>query len=341
VSAAGVRRIISAVTLALLVPAAARAESIADFYQGRTITIVVGFSVGGGYDLYARLLAQHLGDHIPGHPAITVQNMPGAGSLKAVNYLYSVAAPDGSIIGTFARGMGIEPMLGRGADYDGRKLSWLGSITKDVSVCVASAGSPIKAWKDIFERDYVVGGEGGGSDQDMFALLIKNVFGARVKLVTGFPGTSETVLAMERGELDGLCGLSYSTIKSRYPDWRAQNKAVIVVQSALAKEKDLPDVPLLMDLAKTSEQVQILKLLLASQFMSRPFAGPPAMPEDRKDALRKAFAAAMIDPSFLAEAQKIDADVNPVDGAAIDALLGELYATPKDVVAKAAHAIKP
>jgi len=175
----------------------------------------------------------------------------------------------------------------------------------------------------------------------MFALLIKNVFGARVKLVTGFPGTSETVLAMERGELDGLCGLSYSTIKSRYPDWRAQNKAVIVVQSALAKEKDLPDVPLLMDLAKTAEQVQILKLLLASQFMSRPFAGPPGMPGDRKDALRKAFTATMSDPNFLAESQKIDADVNPVDGDAIDALLGELYATPKDIVVKAAHAIKP
>lgn len=338
--AIGVRRVLgAAVVLAVLTPFAARADSVADFYKGRTINVVIGYSVGGGYDLYARLLAQHLGDHIPGHPQIVPQNMPGAGSLKAANYLYSVAAPDGSIIGTFGRGMGVEPMMGHGADYDGRKFTWLGSITKDVSVCAASAASPIKAWKDIFEREYVVGGEGAGADPDIFALLIKNVFGAKIKLVTGFPGTADTVLAMERGELDGLCGISYSTIKSRHPDWRGQNKAVILVQAALAKEKDLPDVPLLLDFAKTPEQVQILKLILASQAMARPFVAPPGIPEERKAALRKAFADTMADPGFLAEAQKIDLDVNPVDGNAIDALLAELYATPKDVVAKAAQAI--
>jgi len=329
----------AAAALMLLAPLAARADAVADFYQGRRINVVIGYSVGGGYDLYARLLAQHLGDHVPGHPVVVPQNMPGAGSLKAANYLYSVAAPDGTTIGTFGRGMGIEPLMGHGADYDGRKFTWLGSITKDVSTCVASAASPIKAWKDIFDHEYVVGGEGAGSDPDVFALLIKNVFGARIKLVTGFPGTADTVLAMERGEIDGLCGLSYSTIKSRHPDWRGQGKAVILVQAALAKDKDLPDVPMLLDLAKTPEQVQILKLILASQAMARPFVAPPGIPADRKDALRKGFAETMTDSDFLADAKKIDADVNPVDGAAIDALLAELYATPPDVVAKAAQAI--
>jgi len=329
----------AAVAFALLGSLAARADDVASFYGGRSITVVIGYSVGGGYDLYARLLARHMGDHIPGHPQMVPQNLPGAGSAKAANYLYSVAKPDGLTIGTFGRGMGVEPMMSSAVDYDGRKFTWLGSITKDVSLCVASAASPIKSWADIFAHDYVVGGEGAGSDPDIFAHLIKNVFGAKIKLVTGFPGTADTVLAMERGEVDGLCGISYSTVKSRHADWRSQNKAVILVQAALAKEKDLPDVPMLLDFAKTPEQAQILKLVLASQEMARPFVAPPAIPEDRKTALRKAFVETMSDPDFLDEAKKLDLDVNPVDGAAIDTLLAELYATPKDVAAKAAKVV--
>lgn len=329
---------LSAVLLTALLAAPTRAETVADFYKGRTISLVIGYSVGGGYDLYARLLAQHLGAHIPGNPTIVPQNLPGAGSLKAANYLYAVAPKDGSVIGTFGRGMGMAPLLGE-AHYDGTRFTWLGSITSDVSLCISWKTSPIKSWHDMMTKPFTAGGEGSGSDPDVFALAIKNVFGARIKLVTGYPGTADIALAMERGEVDGLCGISYSTLTSKHAAWLTGKEIHILVQAALKKDKALPDVPLLIDDAKTAEQKQILKLILASQAMARPFAAPPGVPAERKAALRQAFDQTMRDPAFLADAQRLKLDVNPFSGQEIDALLAELYATPKAVIAKATQAI--
>jgi len=316
----------------------ARADGIADFYKGRDVSLIIGYSVGGGYDAYARLLARYVGKHIPGEPSIIPQQMIGAGSLRSANYLYSVAVKDGSVFGTFSRSMGIAPLMGQ-ADFDSRKFTWLGSVTDDDTTCVTWHTSPIKTWSDFLAKPAKFGGLGADADPDIWALLYKNVFGAKLQLVTGYPGTNDVTLAMERGEVDGLCGLSWSTIKTRHPDWLTGHSVNILVQAALKKEPEMASVPLASDLATNDEQRQILKLLLTSQAMARPFAAPPGIPEDRKKALIAAFDATMTDHDFLAEARKLDFDVHPVSAATIDALLAEIYATPKDVVAKAAKAI--
>ena len=325
--------------LALLVaPPQARPAGVEDFYKGKTVSLLIGYSVGGGYDAYGRLVARHLGKHIPGNPNVQPQNMTGAGSLKAANYLYSVAPKDGSVIGTFSRSQGIAPLLDK-AEFDSTKFTWLGSVTDEVSLCVTRHDSPVKSFNDLLAKPSTFGGEGAGSDPNVFALLYRNVFGAKIKLVQGYPGTNEIQLAIERGEVDGLCGLSWSTLKGRYPHWLGERKANILVQAGIKKQAELPSVPTATDLAKEPEQRQILNLILIGQAMARPFAAPPGIPADRKEALIAAFDRTMQDPDFLAEAARLNFEVNPVTAAKLDALLAEAYATPKDVVAKAAKAL--
>jgi tripartite-type tricarboxylate transporter receptor subunit TctC len=249
-----------------------------------------------------------------------------------------VAPKDGSVIGTFSRSMAISPLISD-AKFDGTKFTWLGSLTNDVSVCISWHTSPVKSWDDWMKTQFTAGGEGAGADPDLFAQLYKNVFGAKVKLVTGYPGTADVVLAMERREVDGLCGISWSTIKVRHYDWVKNKQINVLVQAALQKDPDLPDVPLATELATQPEQLQILKLLLASQAMARPFAAPADLPVDRKNALQAAFDKTAKDPDFLKEAETRKLDINPIPAAQIDALLKELYATPKDILAKASRAI--
>jgi tripartite-type tricarboxylate transporter receptor subunit TctC len=318
----------------------ATAQNVEEFYKGKTVNVVIGFSVGGGYDLYARHLARHMGKHIPGRPNVVPQNMPGAGSLKAANYVYTAAPKDGTYFGTFARTTGINPLLDSGAKFDSREFGWLGSVTDDVSTCVTWHTSPVKNWNDFITKPVTLGGQGPSSEPDIFARLYKNVFGAPIKLVPGYPGTNEITLAMERGEVDGVCGLSWSTIKTRHAQWLKEKKITIIVQAAFKKEPEMDaSIPLVMDLTKDKEKLQILKLILAAQEMARPFAAPPGIPADRKAALAKAFDDTMKDPEYLADAKKLDIDVNPVSGKNLDTLLAELYATPKDVVKKAGEAI--
>jgi tripartite-type tricarboxylate transporter receptor subunit TctC len=308
------------------------------FYRGKNVNLIIGYSVGGGYDLYARVLANHLGRHIPGNPTVVPQNMTGAGSAKAALYLYSVAPKDGTVIGTFGRAMATLPLIGD-AKFDSTKFTWLGSVTNDVSTCISWHTSAIKTWDDMMKHQFTAGGEGAGAEPDMFAQLYKNVFGAKIKLVTGYPGTADTVLAMERKEVDGLCGLSWSTIKARHAEWLVKKQINILVQAAVKKEPELAHVPMASDLATTQEQQQILKLMIASQAMARPFVAPPDIPADRKAALQAAFDKTMQDPAFLKEAEAKKLDVNPIPGAQIDAMVNELYATPRDVLAKAAKAL--
>jgi hypothetical protein len=316
----------------------AKADGVADFYKGRSISLIVGYSVGGGYDAYARLLARYIGKHIPGEPSIVPQQMAGAGSLRAANYIFSVAPKDGSVFGTFSRSMGIAPLLGQ-AEFDSRKFSWLGSMTDDDTTCVTWNSSPIKTWNDFLSKPSKLGGLGADADPDIWALLYKNLFGAKVQLVSGYPGTNDVALAMERGEVDGLCGLSWSTIKTRHAEWLTGHAANIIVQAALKKEPEIAAVPLATDLVSNPEQLQIIRLLLASQAMARPFAAPPDIPAERKSALIAAFDATMRDADFLAEAQKLNFEIHPVNAPTIDGLLAEVYATPKDVIARAAKAI--
>jgi tripartite-type tricarboxylate transporter receptor subunit TctC len=332
------RKISGALAALFALASLAGAAGVEDFYKGRNVALVIGYSVGGGYDAYARLLARYIGKHIPGDPSIIPQQMTGAGSLRAANYIYSVAPKDGSAFGTFSRSMGISPLIDK-AEFDSRKFTWLGSVTDDNTICLTWNTSPIKTWDDFLKRPSKFGGEGAGADPDIWTLLYKNVFGARVQLVSGYPGTNDTVLAMERGEVDGLCGISWSTIKSRHAEWLTGHSVNIIVQAALKKEPEIASVPLASDLVTRPEQLQILKLLLTAQAMARPFAAPPDIPADRKAALIAAFDATVQDTGFLAEAQKLDFDVRPVSAATIDTLLAEVYATPKDVLDKAARAI--
>jgi tripartite-type tricarboxylate transporter receptor subunit TctC len=314
------------------------AQSAADFYRGRSITVVIGFSVGGGYDLYARLLARHLGKHIPGRPSIVPQNREGAGSERAILYLYNAAPKDGTVIGTFSRSMAVAPLLAN-APFDATKLSWLGSISSDVSVCMLWHTSPISTFDDMLTKPFTVGGLAKDADPDIFAMVLRNMFGAKLKLVSGYPGTNDGTLAMERGEVDGMCGISWSTAKARHADWMKAAKVHLPVQFGLRKEPDIPNVPAVTDLAKSEEQTRMLRLILAGQGMARPYAAPPGIPDDRRRALIAAFDATMKDPEFLSDAEKLQADVSPVSAGEIERLLADVYATPKDIILKAAKAI--
>lgn len=317
---------------------AAAADPVEDFYRSKNINLYIGYSAGGGYDLYARLLARHIGKQIPGKPSIVPQNMPGAGSLKVTTWLASVAPRDGTAIATFARGMPLYPLLFN-PDFDATRLGYIGSITTDASVCITWQGSPIRDWNDLMTKPSTFGGEGKGSDPDMFATLLKVAFNANVKLVSGYPGTADMTLAMERGEIDGLCGISYSTLKSAHADWLREKKINIVVQAAMEKDPALPDTPLLLDLATSARQRQIVSLAVAPQALARPFAVPPGAPAERLEALRLAFDKTMRDPDFLADAAKSNLDVHPLGGLGIGEMIRKLYQTPKDIVDETARAI--
>lgn len=318
----------------------AHAQPVPDFYRGRTVTLMVGYSTGGGYDTYARIVARHMGRHIPGNPTIVVQNAPGAGSMRAANTIFNVAPKDGSAFGMFGRGIALEPLIGTSpAQFEATKFTWLGSGADEAAVVVIRSEAGIKTWNDMVSKPFTVGGEGTGSDPDVYALMLKNVFGAKLKLVSGYPGTTEMALAIERGEVDGRASWSWSSLKSLKPDWLTQNKVVTPIQLNLAKSPDLPKTPLIGDYATSERQRQIMKLVLSRQTMGRPFVAPPGIPADRAAALRAAFDETMRDPEFLAEAKARGQEVNPVSGAAIDQLLAELYATPKDVTEETKRAI--
>jgi len=266
--------------------------------------------------------------------------MPGAGSLRAAMYLYSVAPKDGTSIGIFSRGMPLSPLFELpGAHFDATKFTWLGSVTKDTVTCISWKTSPVKSWDDLFKSEYKAGGEGKGADPDVYATLIKTTFGANVKLITGYPGSSNISLAMERGELDGMCGISYSTLRSTHPDWLKNKDINLLVQGALEKDPEMANVPFMLDLAKSDEQKQMLRLTLEPQAMARPFVAPPGIPAERAKALQKAFDDTMRDPEFLAEAKRLNLDVNPLSGPQVLDLLTSLYATPKPLVQQAKAAL--
>jgi tripartite-type tricarboxylate transporter receptor subunit TctC len=331
-------RLLVVAMLAALPASIAGAQSPADFYKGKTVELDVGYSVGGAYDLYARTIGRYLGHHIPGNPTVIVKNMEGGGSLRLANWLYRVAPKDGSVLATIGRGTGFDPILGQqGAQFDGTKFTWIGSANNEVSVCVAwNATSGITRFEDLLTKEITVGGTSMSADTDQFPKVIDGVFGAKMRIVSGYPGGNNVVLAMERGEIQGRCGWSWSSIMSTHKAWIDEKKVTVLVQLALRKHPDLPNVPLIMDLAKTDEQKQILKLIFARQTMGRPYLAPPGIPADRAEALRKAFMDTMNDKDFLADADKAKLEITPVDGADLQKLVAEVYATPAALQKKAA-----
>ena len=339
-----VRGATAAVLIALPVCAwvqSAAAQSPAEFYKGKNIDLLIGYSVGGAYDLYARVLARHMGKHIPGNPTVVPKNMEGAGSLRLANLLYNVLPKDGSAFGIIGRGTGFDPLLGnKSAQFDGPKYTWIGSANNEVSICVAWHTTGITKFEDMLTKELVVGGTSASADTDQFPRITNGVLGTKMRIITGYPGGNEVGLAMERGEVQGRCGWSWSSVKSTHPQWYDQKKINILVQLALSKHPELPNVPLIIDLAKTDEQRQILKLIFARQVMGRPFLAPPGVPADRAAALRKAFSDTMQDKDFLTDAERAQMEIMPVPGDQLQTLVKEIYATPPEIVQKAAALLK-
>ena len=319
------------------------ADSVADFYRGKTVQMLVGFGPGGGYDLYARTLARYMGKHIPGNPTMVPQNMPGAGGVKVMNYLYNVAHKDGTVIATFARGLAIEPLLGhaQGMQFDATKFGWVGSVSNEVSICAYWSTTGIKTWQDMETKPSSIGASAAGADSEIFPTVLRNLFHLPAKVVTGYSnGGADIVLGMERGEVGGRCGWSWSSLLSENKALLDNKKINIVLQLGLQKFGDLPNVPSVMDLPTTPQNKAALKLIVSRQSIARPFAAPPGLPPERLQALRAAFDATMKDPQFLAEAKRLNLEVRPVNGADVQKLIKELYATPPDVVKLAASAEK-
>jgi tripartite-type tricarboxylate transporter receptor subunit TctC len=299
----------------------------------RPINIYVAGTAGGGIDLYARVLARHFGRHIPGNPAVNVQVMPGAGGIRAANFLAQQAPKDGTAITTFAGGPILEPLIGgRKADYDSSRFTWVGAVTKDVGLCVAWGATPFKTIRDAQREQMVVAGTGAGSDTDIWPPILNEIIGTKFRLVTGYLGTQETIIAMERGETHGRCTFSYSALKTAKPDWLRDKKINILTQLALEKHGDFPDVPLIYDLVSKSDDRQLLDLMIGSSAMARPFAAPPGLPPKIAAMLRRGFDATMKDPAFIADAEKIQAEILPTTGEDVQKLVARLYQTPKPVI---------
>lgn len=322
----------TAAALTLAVPAMAQ-QSVEDFYKGKEVSLMIGYSPGGGYDTYARMIARHIGKHIPGNPTIVPQNMPGAGSLKMTNWLYNAAPQDGSVFATFARAAPFDPLFGNeNAEFRANEFNYIGSANNEVSLCAALSSSGVKSFEDLKTTELFVGGTGDTADTVQFPKIINDVFGTKMTIINGYPGGNDVVLAMERGEVNGRCGWSWSSIKSKYMDWIEDGRLVLLMQLSTGKHPDLPDVPLIMDLADSKADKKLLNLVFARQELGRPYVAPPGVPEDRVKALREAFMATMKDPEFLAEAKEADLEITPLSGERVQALVADAYDTDQAII---------
>jgi tripartite-type tricarboxylate transporter receptor subunit TctC len=322
----------------LLLAAPARAQTEPVSFAGRQIKLMIGYSpTGYGYDTYSRLIARHLGKYLPGNPAIIPQNRPGAGSLNLANYLYYAAAKDGTEIAMIGRGVAMEPLIGATqTKFDARNFVWLGSMNNEVSGFFIRQGAPAANLQEILAGTALtVGSTGAGGDQQAFTVALNSLIGTKLKPIAGYPGTQEIMLAIERGELDGIVGYSWGVARVGNRDDLASGRLKIVMQLGLAKHKELPDVPTLDAFVTAAADRQVLELIFSRQAMGRPLIAPPGLPPQVGEALRTAFAAAMRDPQLIAEAAKMDLELGFVGGADVQALVDRLYRSPPDVIARA------
>jgi tripartite-type tricarboxylate transporter receptor subunit TctC len=321
------------VVLAIVLPAVAQAQDAAEFYRGRSISLVAGFNPGGGADTYARLVARHLGKHIAGNPTVVVRNMQGAGSVVAANHIYNVSPKDGTELGLFAGNITIDPLMGGTQHkYDARKFGWVGAPSSDSNVCLSSLSSSFKTIDDVIRREMITG-TSGTSTYD-FPVVMNNVIGTRFKLVKGYGGSAALRLAMERGEIEGFCGVGYNSMRAA---GLADGRANILVQVGLAKNPHMPKVPFIFDYAKSDEDRQIFRLVFGWLDLERPIGAPPGVPEERLRALREGFDRAMRDPALLADADKVQVGIEPMSGAAIAAFVDEAYRAPAEIGKRAAQ----
>ena len=326
--------------LAVLQPAQSGAQG-PPFYRGKQISMLIASGAGGGYDAYARALARHMARHIPGNPTIVPRNLPGAGGLIAANTLYNATPADGLTFAALTNGAAMDPLFGEtAARFDGQKFNWLGSIGKLENICVTWQTSPITRIDQAKTREITVSATGATGNSAIMPRIVNQFLGTKFKVIGGYAEGAGQTLALERGEVDGICGLSYSTLKASRPDWFRDKKLNIILQIGLNKIHDLPDVPNAIDLVADTENKRVLELILIRQEMGRPFALPPRVPADRVQILRRAFEDTLKDPQFLAEAAKLQLEIDPLTGPEIQALLTKAYSAPKPIVERAATLAK-
>ena len=335
--------ILAGVAAAVTPVAASAQDAVASFYKGKTINMVVGTSAGGGYDLYARFVARYMAKYIPGSPSIVISNMPGAGSLVATQYVANVAPKDGTVIGAVFFGVLMEPLLGDAAKakFDALKLNWIGSANKEAPICIARTDSPVQKMEDIFTKELVVGASAtSGSTRD-FPALLRNVLGAKFKIVGGYPGSNEISLAIEKGEVEAACGYGWTSLIAGRPQWLKDKFVNILAQETLTPNPTMKQmgIPLAIDFAKTQEQRQIMELIYAPLEWGRPYIAAPEVPADRIEALQKAFMQAVESPELLEEAKKQNIEIEPAYSPEIKQLLERLYKAPPNIVEKAKKAI--
>ena len=328
--------------LALWASAPAAADEVADFYKRQTVSIVVAHEVGTGFDIYARVLARHLSRHIPGHPSVVVQNMVGASGITATNWLYNVAPKDGTVMATFVHTVPFEPLFGNSAaKFDPAKLVWIGNMEESIGTCGVSTESGIATFDELREKEVVFGATGATGPLGKFALAVKNLLGAKIKLVYGYKGSASVKIALQRGEVHGVCALPISTLKSFWRDELESGRFKPIIQLSGKKSAELPGVPHVDDYAKTEDDRQLFALIFGAQSLGRIYASPPEMPRERMMAVRRAFMATMEDEQFLAEAKATQIDIVPNTGEEVAALIARYSATSRPVVERAKRAFDP
>ncbi len=320
----------------------ASAQDAAQFYSGKTVTFIVGYGAGASYDSGARLIGRYLGKYIPGKPNVVIQNMPGAGSMVAANQLYNASAKDGTVIGMFGRGLYLEALFGNPAvKFDPVKFNWIGSHGREVSFLVTGKDTGFRTVADIREREIIVGASGPGADTHSFALVLRTLLDAKVKIVSGFPGQADAFLALDRGEVHGNAGATIGTVMALRPNWlKEPGLANFVVQLATERHPTLlQGVPLIMDFAKNDVDRGAMELAFARQGMAYKFAAPPGVPADRVEALRTGFRGAVKDAEFLADAARINADVGAMEGEEIAKIIAGAYMKTPEVLTRAKAAL--
>ena len=336
-----------AVVMATTTSGPASAQTVAEFYAGKQVSLLIATTPGGGYDAYGRLLARHLNRHIPGQPALVAKNMPGAGGLTAANYLYSRAPKDGTEILTVQNGLAFEKLFqtlspdGRNAMFDATKFGWIGSMTQTVFVTVTWHDAPVKTLAEATTKEAILGASGTSSDSHVLAVLSNNLLGTKFKIVHGYAGANEVSLAVEKGEIHGEAGKDWTTLTATRPQWIKDKKINILVQMGMKAHDDLKGVPMAIELARTPIDRQVMEVVFAKYGMARPFMAPPGTPPDRLAALRRAFDATMQDAVFLAEAQRLSMEISPVSGADVQLLVSRIMGTPPDLADRAREALKP
>jgi tripartite-type tricarboxylate transporter receptor subunit TctC len=320
----------------------AAADDVADFYKGKTVRLVIGYGTGGGYDVYAKMLARFIGQHIPGNPTVIAQNMPGAGSRNAANWLYNVAPKDGTVLAVLSQATPADQALGQpGVQFDVRNFNWIGNMVAVNNIMIMWAESGIKTIEDAKKRPVAIGASGASSPSVLYPTVTNNLFGTQFKIVSGYPGGGDIMIALERREVDGRGSDSWASLKANNPAWIKEGKINILFQVGPRKEPDLPGPPLLTDLAANDEQRQILEVISGDAAVGRPVLTAPDVPADRVRALRKAFDDTMNDPAFREAAKKANMYFNPIAGEELQRIVTRIVSPSPQVIARVKDVIRP